>query len=730
MRGSLRHLNDNGFAVTLVSSPGDYLDRTAAREGVRAVGVPMQRDIHPYADLRSLFQLYRLFRAERPAIVLAGTPKAGLLGTVAALLARVPVRVYVLMGLRLETERGLKKWILWVLEWLAMRSATRVVVVSHSLLAWVRRLRLLRQRQGVVLGPGTANGVDLTRFADSDGGARARLGVPADAFVFGFVGRLTEDKGVRELTRAFADLDRDAWLLVVGNDEGARVPDLPRLVRTGWLDDPVDPYHAMDALVLPTYREGFPTAPLEAAAAGKPTITTTATGAIDSVIGAYTGLLVPPRDVVALRDAMRRLVDDRERTAAFGARAREWVAGFAAEKIWAHLTAFLAGELSAVRPSVVVFTEARYGKAGNAWAAEDMAGGTGVWAGYRDVVGEVTVAARAREVPGAAGPAVGGVRLAPLPYYIGPRQLVRRLPRLGMAVSRLVRRASTVVVRLPGPVGTLAAVACTVRGKAYIAEVVGSTDALRTGAGMRVGGFLAGLADRVVRWQVRRAAAVRYVTAAALQQRYPPGPGVPSIGVSDVRITDADLSATPRASWQAPFTVVTVGTQETWYKGHDVLLRALATLRRQGNDVHGRVVGTGRYHDALRHLAVHLGLAEVVEFIPAVDRAELRTVLDGGDLFCMPSIQEGLPRALVEAMARGLPAVGTAVGGIPELLDAACVVPPGDDQALAEAIEHLIAHPEEWRRQSATNLDRAAAFHTNLLEPAYRDWISSAAEAR
>ena len=133
LRGHLAYMREHGYDVTVISSPGSDLDLVAEREGVRTVAVPMAREVEPVADFRSLWRLYRAMRAIRPHIVNAGTPKAGLLGMIAARLARVPVRIYVLRGLRAETTSGLWRAVLTVAERCASACAHRVVCVSRSL---------------------------------------------------------------------------------------------------------------------------------------------------------------------------------------------------------------------------------------------------------------------------------------------------------------------------------------------------------------------------------------------------------------------------------------------------------------------------------------------------------------------------------------------------------------------------------------------------------------------
>ncbi len=359
MRGQLRFLESEGYDVLFVSAPGDLLDATGEREGVRTVPVAMERPISIRADVRALKRLFHVFRAEHPEISMVSTPKAGLLGGIAAWATRVPTRIYVLRGLRLETAHGVQRVLLWLLEWLALHLAHSVIVVSPSLLARTRQLHLLNIRRGVVLGAGASNGVDSARFAPTPErrmaarAIRATFGIPSDAFVFGYVGRLAPDKGVRELASAFASLAavrEDVWLLMVGPQDSAglsrgpaaSIESIPRVVFTGWLPEPADVYGVLDALVLPTHREGFPNVSIEAAAARLPVITTSATGAIDSIRPGVTGMLVPPRDPSALLAAMSALAGDRERAVRMGVRGQEFVAAeFTNATVWNHLAKHL-----------------------------------------------------------------------------------------------------------------------------------------------------------------------------------------------------------------------------------------------------------------------------------------------------------------------------------------------------------------------------------------------------
>lgn len=338
LTGRLRALREAGFHVTLVSSPGELLDSTAAREGAEPVAIPMRRNIAPIADLIAFCRLFRLLRRLRPDIAEFSSPKAGLLGTVAAKLARVPVRIYMLRGLKLDTAKGLKRAILLAAERAAAACAHVVLANSESLRREALALRIASEAKLKLLGSGSSNGVNIARFSPGKSDVRTRLNLPTNAPVIGFVGRLTRDKGIPELLDAFDIILYslpDSHLLLVGwfdaaedalgPDMRARIDGHPRIHFTGYVPDTAPYYHAMDLLVLPSWREGFPNVVLEAAATGIPAVTTLSTGSRDAVIPDVTGLLIQPGDPEAIAEAVLRLLRDSPRRSEMGRAARAWV---------------------------------------------------------------------------------------------------------------------------------------------------------------------------------------------------------------------------------------------------------------------------------------------------------------------------------------------------------------------------------------------------------------------
>lgn len=353
MRGQLRYLATRGFDVHLLASPGADLDRAATAEGVAVHAVPMQREIAPLADLVSVERLHRRLRHLAPDLVNCGTPKAGFLGALAGAAARVPRRIHTLRGLRLETARGWRRTLLAASDRTAARLAHRVVCVSESLRQRALKLRLMPEAKACVLGAGSSNGVDTERFhpavgEDATRGAvRRELGLHDAPEVIGFVGRLTRDKGVEDLVAAFREVGRcrpKAHLLLVGDFEAgdpvsptiaAEIRSAPRILRTGMILEPAPYYRAMDVLALPSYREGFPNAALEAAATAIPVAGYAVTGTVDAVSDGVTGTLVPAGDLAGLSNALATYLERPERRLEHGVAGRRRVEDrFRQELVW------------------------------------------------------------------------------------------------------------------------------------------------------------------------------------------------------------------------------------------------------------------------------------------------------------------------------------------------------------------------------------------------------------
>jgi lipopolysaccharide/colanic/teichoic acid biosynthesis glycosyltransferase len=354
LRGQLKHMRSRGASAHVITSPGPEVGPFESREGVPVHAVDMQRRVTPLLDLLSTWEIWRLLRRLRPAVVNASTPKGGLLGMIAAWAAGVPARVYVMRGLPLVTARGPKRVLLRWTEKVSCALAHRVVCISPSLRDVAVAEQLCPTRKLTVVGAGSSNGVDAERRFNPDRlgrgarqAARSDAGIPHDALVLGFVGRVVRDKGIMELEAAWRRLSAEypaLRLLMVGTPEPgdpppaeawARLQGDGRVHRVGQVDDVARWYAAMDLLVFPTYREGFGNVAIEAAAMGLPVVATKIPGVIDAVADGATATLVPPGDADALAAAIRKYVNDPALRQAHGRAGRERVLrDFRPEAIW------------------------------------------------------------------------------------------------------------------------------------------------------------------------------------------------------------------------------------------------------------------------------------------------------------------------------------------------------------------------------------------------------------
>lgn len=326
LKSQIKTIAEAGHDVVIVSSPGPALVQVARTIGVDAHPIHIRRSISILSDLRSLIALYRYFSKARFDIVHSTTPKAGLLSAIAGLLARVPIRLHTFTG---------QPWVRlrWPLRWIA-KGGDRVIVWlntkcyadSHSQAVFLVSQGIAARGEITVLGRGSLSGVDTVRFNPDAWRAkqveiREGTGIPAGARIIAYIGRITKDKGIGELVTAFRrllDAGMNVYLLLVGPFEPERDP-LPadvheyiqqelRIKTVGYCAEPERYLSITDVFCLPSYREGFPNTVIEAAAMGIPTVGTKIVGLMDSVVDGETGILVPPRDVEALTDALSRML--------------------------------------------------------------------------------------------------------------------------------------------------------------------------------------------------------------------------------------------------------------------------------------------------------------------------------------------------------------------------------------------------------------------------------------
>lgn len=339
--GLLRELKTaEGYEVVVVSSPGDEMETIVRREGVRCVAVPMQRHISPLQDLKSLWGLIKVFRREKPDMVHSITPKAGLLSMMAAWVCRVPVRLHTFTGLVFPTAKGIKRQILMFTDRLTCFCATHIVPEGEGVRSDLIKNKITRKPIRV-LGHGNVRGIDLRHYDLQLPEVKAEAAKirKKDFFTFVFVGRIVGDKGINELVEAFERLKKEIpaiRLLLVGKYEAdldplssttSKIIDTDSNIEAVGQQNDVRPWmSAADALVFPSYREGFPNVVIEAGAMGIPAIVTDINGSREIIIEGENGLIIPPRNADALYAAMKEMVINSALRESMASNARKLVA--------------------------------------------------------------------------------------------------------------------------------------------------------------------------------------------------------------------------------------------------------------------------------------------------------------------------------------------------------------------------------------------------------------------
>ena len=322
-------LGELGAHVTVVSQGGPAFEVFEKMRGIHCEVIGIVRAISPYRDVLALLHLFLFFKKNRTQIAHSTTPKAGLLTAIAAYLAGVPVRLHTYTGQPWVNLRGVKGWLARSSDILVGRLNTCCYADSLSQREFLIEQKILSAERLFVIASGSLAGVDLQRFdsvrfsISERESMRISLGIPASAPVLLFVGRITEDKGVRELLRAFEILKavfHELHLILVGpldHESGMagaiakkEITQIKGVHSVGFSMTPETYMAIADVLCLPSYREGFGTVVIEAAAMGLPTVGSDIYGLTDAVLNEETGLLVPPKDGDALAVAISRLLDD------------------------------------------------------------------------------------------------------------------------------------------------------------------------------------------------------------------------------------------------------------------------------------------------------------------------------------------------------------------------------------------------------------------------------------
>ncbi len=320
----LRHLAENGYEVSVICSPDEALQQKLG-EKIRFIPVEIARGISPTTLISSILELKKVFVKEKFDIVQYSTPNAAFCAAIAAKMAGVKIRNYHLMGLRYLGAKGVLRGILKLLEKITCKFSTHIECITKSNLHLSIEEKLFAPQKATIVWNGSTGGVDIERF---DFGKRQEwrkeirqnLGYTDDDFVFGFVGRITKDKGIDEILQAFQNVKGESKLLLIGEKEGIATlnPDLwenaqnnEKIIIHNSVTDIERYYAAIDALLLPSYREGFGNVIIEAGAVGTPAIISNIPGPIDAVIPDETAKLVNVKNVASLQKTMEEFLENK-----------------------------------------------------------------------------------------------------------------------------------------------------------------------------------------------------------------------------------------------------------------------------------------------------------------------------------------------------------------------------------------------------------------------------------
>ena len=329
LKGQLRFMSDH-FEVKGIASEGMQHDNIKKNEGVETIVVRIERKINLWADFKTLYELYTIFRREKPFIVHSITPKAGLLSMMAAYFAGVPHRLHTFTGLIFPTKKGLMKSMLIFFDKVICRCATNIYPEGNGVKNDLERYGITNKPLKVIAN-GNVNGIDLTHFDPAlyNEGKRTEirkeLGIADSDFLLSFIGRIVSDKGIEEMINAFSRIREshtDVKLLLVGPFEKKLdpIPDYikkeidenPHILKIGFQHD-VRPFFAItDVFVFPSYREGFPNVVLQAGAMGRFSIVTDINGSNEIIEEGLNGTIIPVKNEEALVEALSNTIENRE----------------------------------------------------------------------------------------------------------------------------------------------------------------------------------------------------------------------------------------------------------------------------------------------------------------------------------------------------------------------------------------------------------------------------------
>lgn len=352
IQGQLQYFKDKGYETYLMAPSHEKVTKYCEQEGCIHLPIEIEREISITKDFKSLLSIYKHFKRVKPDVINFGTPKVSLLGLISAKLLGIKNRIYTCRGYRFEHETGFKRKLLKQLEKLTASCAHNVICISNSVRDFGLENKLFSKEKSIVINKGSSNGLDLTRFnpeliAQQEIIAKKQeLNILEKDFVFGFVGRLVDRKGVNELYEAFDNIckaNNNFKLVIVGPIEEEQIADKtlikrmnghPNIIMTGTQYNVPLYLSIMDVFVLPAWWEGFGNVLIQAAAMGKSIISCNVTGCKDAVNNGFNGDLIEAKSVEKLEQKMLEFYNNESLRSKYGLNGITWAKNFNSEIIW------------------------------------------------------------------------------------------------------------------------------------------------------------------------------------------------------------------------------------------------------------------------------------------------------------------------------------------------------------------------------------------------------------